>query len=82
MFLNLLRRNVKRKLFIRCKKRCLCRSFVRKFHKALFYVVCLAFHCLMSRGCYYRLAFYCWLLINNQCALITVPLINTPAVKR
>ena len=27
------------------QKRCLCRRFVRKFHNALFYVVCLAFHC-------------------------------------
>ena len=27
------------------QKRCLCRRFVRNFHNALFYVVCLAFNC-------------------------------------
>ena len=27
------------------QKRCLCRRYIRKFHNALFYVVCLAFHC-------------------------------------
>ena len=37
LFLNLLRSKVKWQLF--------CRRFVRKFHNALIYVVCLAFHC-------------------------------------
>ena len=27
------------------QNRCLCRSFVRTFRNALFYVACLAFHC-------------------------------------
>ena len=46
------------------QKRCLCRRYIRKFHNALFYVVCLAFHCWLSRRCYYHLSFHCWLLMS------------------
>ena len=44
------------------QKRCSCRRYIRKFHNALFYVVCLAFHCWLLRRCYYHLSFHFWLL--------------------
>ena len=51
-FLNLLWSRVKLKLLYDAKTnqlRCLCQRFVRKFRYALFYVVCLAYHCWVTR---------------------------------
>ena len=51
-FLNLLWSRVKLKLLYDAKTnqlRCLCQRFVRKFPNALFYVVCLAYHCWVTR---------------------------------
>ena len=44
LFLNLLRSKVNRSCST-MQKPSLCRHFVRKFHNAFFYVICLAFHC-------------------------------------
>ena len=47
---------------VRCKKRmlrCLCQRSVRKFPNALFYVVCLAYHCWVT-----------WLSLSSRVSLL------------